>query len=280
MNKRIITLLITLALALIVPITVFAEKADYVVDKGKLLSSSEEEELTKKLEALSEKYEFDIVALTVDDLEGKNPMEYADDYYDYNGYRNDGCLLLISTDRDWWISTKGYGITAITDYGIDVLEQEAIRNYFGNDDWAGGFNKYANMIEEYLVQAKSGLPYDTNNTYTTANGYTYDFSSDYETDSSKENEKTDSFIISLIVAAVIAAIITLMVKSNYKPVRFRANATDYLVDGSLNVTQQYDRFLFSNVSKTKIESSSSSGGGSSTHTSSSGSTHGGGGGKF
>lgn len=280
MNKRIITLLITLALALIVPITVFAEKADYVVDKGNLLSSSEEEELTKKLEALSEKYEFDIVALTVDDLEGKTPMEYADDYYDYNGYRNDGCLLLISTDRDSWISTRGYGITAITDYGIEVLEQEAIRNYFGNDDWAGGFNKYANMIEEYLVQAKSGLPYDTNNTYTTANGYTYDFGSDYETASSKENEKTDSFIISLIVAAVIAAIITLMVKSNYKPVRFRANAADYLVDGSLNVTQQYDRFLFSNVSKTKIESSSSSGGGSSTHTSSSGSTHGGGGGKF
>ena len=282
MKKTVITLLITLALALIIPMSAYAEGAEYVVDNADLLSEADESALREKLQNLSGQYEFDIVALTVDNLDGKTPMEYADDYYDYNGYRNDGCLLLISTDRDWWISTKGYGITAITDYGIEVLEYEAIRPYFGNDDWAGGYNKYADMIEEYIIEAKNGTPYDINNKYTGSSGTTYDFSSDsYEdSDSTEEEDKRSALIVSLIVSLTVAAIIVKMVKSGYKPVRFKASAADYLVDGSLKVTALYDRFLYSNVTKTEIETSSSSGGGSSTHTSSSGSSHGGGGGKF
>ena len=282
MKKTVITLLITLALALIIPMSAYADGAEYVVDNADLLSEADESALREKLQNLSGQYEFDIVALTVDNLDGKTPMEYADDYYDYNGYRNDGCLLLISTDRDWWISTKGYGITAITDYGIEVLEYEAIRPYFGNDDWAGGYNKYADMIEEYIIEAKNGTPYDVNNKYTGSSGTTYDFSSDsYEdSDSTEKEDKRSALIVSLIVSLIVAAIIVKMVKSGYKPVRFKASAADYLVDGSLKVTAQYDRFLYSNVTKTEIETSSSSGGGSSTHTSSSGSSHGGGGGKF
>ena len=281
MKKSVITLILTLALALIIPITAFAAKTNYVVDDGDLLSSAEESELSEKLETLSEKYEFDIVALTVDNLDGKTPMEYADDYYDYNGYREDGCLLLISTDRDWWISTKGYGITAITDYGIEVLEYEVIHPYFGDDDWAGGYNRYADLIEEFIIEAKSGEAYDVDNKYSNSSGNTYDFSSNYEDDGfTEDEEKRSALIVSLIVSLIVAGVIVGMIKKSYKPVRFRANAADYLVDGSLNVTGQYEHFLYSNVTKTEIESSSSSGGGSSTHTSSSGSSHGGGGGKF
>ena len=283
MKKSFITLFLTLALALIIlPITAFAAKTNYVVDNADLLSETEESELRDKLENLSEKYQFDIVALTVDNLDSKTPMEYADDYYDYNGYREDGCLLLISTDRDWWISTKGYGITAITDYGIEVLEYEVVHPYFGDDDWAGGYNKYADLVEEFIIEAKSGEAYDVNNKYTNSSGNTYDFSSDYEDDDgfTDDEEKRSALIVSLIVSLIVAGVIVGMIKKSYKPVHFRANAADYLVDGSLQVTGQYDHFLYSNVSKTEIESSSSSGGGSSTHTSSSGSSHGGGGGKF
>ena len=283
MKKSVITLFLTLALSLIIPLTAFAAKTNYVVDGADLLSKTEESELREKLENLSEKYDFDIVALTVDDLEGKSPMEYADDYYDYNGYREDGCILLISSDRDWWISTKGYGITAITDYGIEVLEYEVIHPYFGEDDWSGGYNNYADLIEEYIIEAKNGEPYDIYNKYTNSSGYTYDFSSNYDDDDgfTDEEEKRSALIVSLIVSLIVAAIIVGMIKKSYKPVHFRANAADYLVDGSLNITGQYEHFLYSNVTKTEIESSSSGGGGgSSTHSSSSGSSHGGGGGKF
>ena len=64
--------------------------------------------------------------------------------------------------------------------------------------------------------------------------------------------------------------------------RPQRSAGSYLNDSSYHLRTNRDLFLYSNVTKTRIqqESSSSGGGGSSVHTSSSGSTHGGGGGKF
>ena len=280
MKKILITVIFSLALLLILPISAFADTGKYVVDNGNLLDTAEETALEEKLEAISNKYDFDVVALTISEgvVTSQSDAEaYADDYYDYNGYKNDGCLLLISEDHYWHISTKGYGITAITDYGIDVLGEDVIYPYFGNEDWNGGFNAYADLIDSFVSQAKSGEPYDVDNTYTNKSGYTYSFDTSDEDD---DDVTVGSFIISFIVAIIIAAVITGMVKSGYKPVRFKASAADYLVGGSLNITGEYDRFLYSNVTKTRIEKSSSSSGGSSTHTSSSGSSHGGGGGRF
>ena len=279
MKKSIITLLLLFALVLAFPINAFADVKDYAVDNGNLLNEEEEGVLSEKLQSVSEMYNFDIVALTIGSgiVDSESDAEaYADDYYDEHGYNNDGCLLLISADRYWHISTKGYGITAITDYGIDVLEEEVVRTYFSEGDYSIGFYKYADLIEEFLIEAKNGAAYDVDNTYTNKQGHTYSA----ESMDSDSGFSVESLLIALVVAAVIAAVIALMVKSSYKPVRFSANAADYLVDGSLHLNEEYDRFLYSNVTKTKIETESSSKGGSSTHTSSSGSSHGGGGGRF
>ncbi|MBR1761823.1 MAG: TPM domain-containing protein [Eubacterium sp.] len=272
--KRIISFIFAAIIILALPLNALADSPKYAIDGAGLMDESEVSELEEMLASLSEKYNFDIVALTVDSTEGKSPMDFADDYYDYNGYKDDGCLFLISMEeRDWWISTKGYGITAITDYGIEVIEAEVVP-FLSNGDYFEAFKKYAKTVEEFINEANSGEAFDVDNNYTNDDGYTYN-SEDYNSGGFNYS----AFIISLIVSLIIAAVVVSIVKGNYKPVRFRANAEDYLVDGSLRVTNQHDRFLFSNVSKTRIEHNSSSGG-SSTHTSSSGSSHGGGGGKF
>lgn len=70
-------------------------------------------------------------------------------------------------------------------------------------------------------------------------------------------------------------------KAKLKTVRRQLAANSYLKDGSLNITDSREMFLYSAVTRSRKKASSSgSSGGSSTHTSSSGSTHGGGGGKF
>jgi len=282
MKKRLICLLSSalLIVLMLLPFSANA-KSHYVIDNADLMTDSEEAELSAILEDIASTYNFDAVALSVNTLDGKTPMEYADDYYDYNGYKEDGCLFLISMeDRDWWISTKGYGITAITDYGIEVIEDEVVP-YLSDGDYAGGYKKYAAIVEDFIIEAKNGEAYDTNNLYTNSGGYTYDYSYNGDYDDDDDDASVGSFIISLIVAIIIAAIIAGMVKKSYKPVRFKASARDYLVPGSLNVTRSYENFLYSNVVKTEIQQESSSrGGGSSTHSSSSGSSHGGGGGKF
>ncbi len=90
-------------------------------------------------------------------------------------------------------------------------------------------------------------------------------------------------MISIVIGLVIAAIVTFSKRSSYlHAVHSKAGAGEYLVNGSVRLTGQQDRFITTSVTRTRRvqESSSSGGSGGGTHTSSSGASHGGGGGKF
>ena len=237
-----------------------AEKGQLVVDGASTMTEEQNKALTEKLTQVSEDSKMDVVVVTIPTLESGTMMEYADDYYDYNGYADDGCLLLVATeDRQWWISTKGYGITALTDWGIDYIGSE-IKSDLGSKDWYDAFDKYADLVDSFVKEARNGKPYDVNHTYAST------------------GDNLFAIAIALVVAVIISLVIVLMIKSKYKPVRLKAEANDYLVQGSLNLKESYDRFLYTHVTRTRREKDS--GGGSSTHTSSSGSSHGGGGGSF
>ena len=85
--------------------------------------------------------------------------------------------------------------------------------------------------------------------------------------------------VAIVAGIVVAFVIVHSMKSKLKTVKMQAAAGSYLKNGSLNITQSNDIFLYSNVTRTaKPKENNSSG--SSTHTSSSGNTYGGGGGKF
>jgi uncharacterized protein len=291
MKKKFVLFSMCLALLLmLIPFSAFADGEDLlsgdessyiplVIDNAGLLTDEEELRLSMKLDEIRMTKSFDAVVLTEYSIGSKSAMEYADDYFDYNGYgqgeNRDGCLLLISMEnRDWWISTRGYGITAITDYGKEVIEDAAVP-YLSDGDYYTACSTYAEIVEDCIVSANNGTPYDVNNHYVD------DYGHEYSRDGSGDSKGFDStsLLAAFVCAVIIAVIVASSVKKSYKPVRFNANASNYLVDGSLNVTQSYDTFLYKNVTSVKIERSSSSGG-SSTHTSSSGASHGGGGGHF
>jgi uncharacterized protein len=79
--------------------------------------------------------------------------------------------------------------------------------------------------------------------------------------------------LSIVIGFVIAFIIMKIQASKLKTVRKQVNAASYVAN--VQLTYQYDNFMYSDVSKVKKSSDSSSSGGSSTHTSSSGDTFGG-----
>ena len=71
---------------------------DLVEDYADVLTNSEEAVLIAKLEALGSAYDIEIGAITVDSYEGKDPQDFADDFYDYNGYgygNNDDGLIVV-----------------------------------------------------------------------------------------------------------------------------------------------------------------------------------------
>ena len=96
-----------------------------------------------------------------------------------------------------------------------------------------------------------------------------------------EEEFTPSFLVSLLCGIVVAGMILLVMRLSMNSKRPQRCASVYMKEGSWNLTQHRDLFLYSNVTKTrKQDPPKSSGGGSSVHRSSGGRSHGGGGGRF
>ena len=124
MQKRTISIILCLMLLSVLVLNVSAESnLPMVTDSAGLLSGEERIELEEKAQDLRAEYDMDVVILTVDSLGGKSAQDYADDYYDDNGYgygeNYSGILFLLAMEeREWYISTCGDAIYAVTDYGV------------------------------------------------------------------------------------------------------------------------------------------------------------------
>ena len=240
-----------------------------VYDNASLLSDSEQKELQERLTEISRKQGMDVVLVTADSTDGAWIDDYANDFYDYNGYKDDGVLLLIvMEDRSWYVSTKGKGSDYFTDYGIDYIFEQM------SDDLADGkffkaFSTFADEAEYFIEEGKKGDIIDNNNKPT--------------------EKKHFGFLnvgISSIAAAISSLIGSLIMRGQMKSVHKERYAGSYLVDNSVILTGHSDHMIDRRITRhynppVKHDSgSSSSGGGSTIHTSSSGSSHGGHGGHF
>lgn len=258
MKRKMISLLAVLLIFTIFVLPVSAT-SPRLADEAGLLSGAECAAIEKQLDALSAQYGLDVVIVTTDTTGSSTPMEYADDYFDYNDYASDGVLLLVSMEEgDWWISTTGYGITAFTDAGIAYIGEKIVP-YLSNGEYAGAFTAFAQLCDQFLAQAKTGDPFDTHNL-------------------PKEPFKfVRNVIVALMIGLAAAFFATGSMKKKLKSVEQKAQADDYVTPGSLQITNSRDFHLYTHIDRREKPKSSS---GSSTHTSSSGTTHGGGGGKF
>ena len=235
-----------------------------LVDNADILTDSEEETLNDTLDEISEKQKCDVAVVTVNSLEGKSVEAYADDFYDYNGYGygddHSGILFLVAMDdREWHMTTSGYGITAFTDAGLSYMEDQFVSD-LSDGEYMEAFSEYASLCDDFLTQAKTGEPYDTGNL--------------------PKGTVSPLWIIGdLLIGCAIALIIALIKKAKLKSVKSQVAAAAYEKEGSMQLTEKADRFVNRVVTTRKIERKTESGG-SSTHTSSSGSSHGGRSGKF
>ena len=149
MKKTIVVLLSVFLLlpALVLPCLAEPSVADFslprVVDDADLLSAEDESLLNAKIVGIGSDYLVDVVIVTTTDLQGKDPMEFADDYYDYHGYGygedHDGCLLLIhmDADRGYWLSTTGSAIDALSDDDIDAIGENIVPLFSAGEFFKG-----------------------------------------------------------------------------------------------------------------------------------------------
>ena len=204
-----------------------------LVDMADLLSDSEESDLSDMLDEISERQQVDI------------SMD----------------------EREWYISTCGYGISAITDAGREYISELFVSDLSAGD-YAAAFTNFASLCDDFITQAKTGEPYDVGNLPDDA-----------------AFEPVWGLLVALAVGFVISLIATGIMRGQLKSVYSQYTANNYIKQGSMQLTKKNDLYLYKHIDRRKkAESSSSSSshssGGSRTHTSSSGSRHGGGGGKF
>ena len=223
----------------------FADLYYRMNDSAEVLTEDEDGELEASLEELSVRQSFDVIIATIDSLESEgctSMEEYADDLYDY-------CQF-------------GYGITAFTDAGIQYLGEQMTPD-MADGDYAAAFRTFIQWTDAYVTAAREGHPYDVDNM-------------------PKEPFSIVYLGVALVIGLITALIVTGVMKSRLKSVAPQRDATSYVRQGSMKLTNQRDLYLYREIHRTERpkETDSGSSGGSSTHTSSSGSTHGGGGGSF
>lgn len=244
-----------------------------LADQEELLTTEEQEELLARLDEISERQQCDVVIVTVASIEGKTATEYADDYFDYQGYgygeKSDGILLLVGMkERVWAISTHGsLGISAFTDAGLDYIKED-VQFQLKLDNYAKAFRTFASLCDQFLTAAHKGKPYDVGNL--------------------PIKHASPSILIFLFpIGILIMAWKSRSKKRSLKSVVKKTGAISYKVPNSLHLWVDEDRITGSHVTKRKRNEESrdrggsgGSSGGSTTHTSSSGRTHGGTSGTF
>lgn len=268
-NKKItaVTLLLMTAVTALVPAAAQAKEnhPPRLVDQADILTDEEEQKLSGTLDEISERQQLDVDIVTVYSLNGKTSEEYADDFYDYNGYgmgeNNSGILLLIGMEeRDWAISTCGDGIPYFTDAGQEYMV-EKFRPYLSDGEFYDAFSCFAQLCDSFIEEARTGEPYDVGHM-------------------PREKMSLLQIACNMGIGIFFALMVALWKRSRLRSVRRQVTASAYMRDGSLRITARQDMFVNKTVTCRVIESSSSSGGGSSTHTGSSGTSHGGSSGKF
>jgi uncharacterized protein len=253
MRRLLSTILILLLLT-----TVVSAAGGYpkIVDDADLITDSAESILAAQAELITDTYSVDVVIVTVYSLDGESAQDYADDYFDYNGYGigpdYSGILLLISMEyREWAISTCGDCIRYFSDWELDQL--------FDSMSYDLSSGRYEDAFSAYLDELDACLASETSG------------------DSGGSASIVQKVLISLLIGAIVGGIVLGVMRSNMNTAKRQRNAGNYLVNGSFHMYRQLDIFLYSRTTRTRKEQQSSGG---SVHRSSSGRSHGGRSGRF
>jgi len=247
MKKLLATSCFFILVLLLLPTHVRAAGAP-LVDQANLFNEQEKAEITERVLAARKKTGVDIGVVTTSNTEGKTAEEYADDYYDYNGYEKNGVLLLIDMDnRRVHISTSGSMIRILNDQRIEKMLDGAFK-YMPNQDYTQAVFSLIKNVERYA-------------------------------------KKPGFSMIKSVVAFVIALIgggITYSVVASRYNLKSGTYQYPYREHGKLQLTNRTDLLINTYTTSRRIPRNNGGGGGSgsSTHTSSSGSSHGGGGRSF
>lgn len=270
-TKRLTSAFCAVILAAFSCVTFFAESQQKLTDDAGLLSSTEQTEITGKLEDATSQTGWDVIIYTnYNDVDKYDMEDYTNEYYDNHGYgigdKKSGIILNIDMgSREMYVITKGDTMYYISDERNDDM-LDAIQAELIDGDYYEACEKFVSYTVDYYEWGKP-----TEGTF-----------SNVKINEKKEYPVAYSLICygipSFIVGALIALITVFIVHRKYKN-NGKENIYDLNENSKTTLTRKDDIFLTKSVSVRTIQTSSGSSGGHSGGGGGS-SSHGGGGRSF
>lgn len=124
-----------------------------VIDNAGLFSSSELEDLNKRAEEMSKKYDMDIGIATTNSANGMSTMEYSDYFYENHGFGSNGSGVFVMYDmdnREIFIITEGRGKDKINDSKVQKLLDAVFDNGLKEGKYYNSAIAYLNKLNGYL----------------------------------------------------------------------------------------------------------------------------------
>ena len=241
---------ILIFLLMMLTVTVYAESGVY--DSGNLFTSSEIQELEADAAEVAQKYNMNIILLTTEDAQGMSSAEFAENFYEGNGYADNsakgGIVLLIDMDhRELNLVTYGDMIHYITDEREERI-YDAGFDEVADGEYGESMSDMLDKTEDYL---DDGIP---------AGQYTYDV----ETGEIVRYKSLEGGEIAMAFAVALACALIpcLVLWRKYSVV----DDFDYSVseNADMNLTVKDDHMIDMVVTKRRKPKPQSSGGGGSS----------------
>ena len=238
-----------------------------IYDYANLLTDQEEANLKVKVDEYISKYKMDMVLVTVNKHDKYSTVDYADDFYDYNGFgignTKDGVIFVIDSNfgsENLQMETTGEAIIMYDDERINNILDVVYEDY-------NYYELFSDFIDECSYYASIGTPASNKDYYINEKG-------------DMVRKRYFPYLMSILVSVGVATIVLLVLIHKNKMVKKETKANVYLNKETTNITNRSDQFITTHTVSHFINNGGGYGGssgGSSTHHSSSGISHGGGG---
>ncbi len=234
MMKKIKIILLAVLLVLL-SLTAFAA-APSLVDEAGLIPANEQQEVVKALQNVEAKHKMRLAVITKKTVDGELG-KFANQLIDknYSGEKGGAMILVIDTKSGkWYVATDKVARQAITDdYGVKEVAK-SFTEELKKKHYSKAAQNYAKITDEYM-------------TYFEQNGKA----------KAAETKKDHNWLLLIAVALAGGGIAVFVVRhsliasmSNVLPA---LSATAYLKEGTFQLSQSDDTFLYTNVVVEKLE---------------------------
>ena len=252
------------------------DRNHYIYDYATLLKDEESAKLQQLANERGSERETAFIIITLDGTNGKDIVQYVEDFYDEHGpgydqpHGNTAILAIDMNERDVYLAGFKKAEQYLDDSRLDVIREE-ITPDLSDGQYFAAFSAFIDSAYEYM-----GIEPDDGEASYSGNG---SIGSPIENNGYEDHPSKNiffqwwfQFIVSLIVAGVVVMIMAYRAGG-----RVTVNAGTYTDSHSSKVVNQHDHFVRQTVTKTmKPPENTNSGGG----VTGGGHSHSGSGGKF